>query len=142
MIDVVLDTNVLMAALLKRGGPNRRVLRIIIANPDIFRICYSSQMVAEYEDVLARPAITARGLQDEAAALLGLVKRIGCEVVPKPVYALVYPDLDDRPFLEAAVYVDGALITNNLRDFPFLGVTVLGPEEFLGWIEDAEVVPL
>ena len=142
MIDIVLDTNVLMAALLKRGGPNRRVLRITIANPDIFRICYSSQMVAEYEDVLARPAITARGLQDEAAALLGLVKRIGCEVVPKPVYALIYPDLDDRPFLEAAVYVDGALITNNLRDFPFLGVTVLGPEEFLGWVEDAEVVPL
>ena len=142
MIDIVLDTNVLMAALLKRGGPNRRVLRIIIANPDIFRICYSSQMIAEYEDVLARPAITARGLQDEAAALLGLVKRIGCEVVPKPVYALVYPDLDDRPFLEAAVYVDGALITNNLRDFPFLGVTALGLEEFLGWVEDAEVVPL
>ena len=95
MIDIVLDTNVLMAALLKRGGPNRRVLRIIIANPDIFRICYSSQIVAEYEDVLARPAITARGLQDEAAALLGLVKRIGCEVVPKPVYALVYPDLEN-----------------------------------------------
>ena len=139
MIDVVLDTNVLMGALLKRSGPNRRVLREVVGNPGMFRICYSSQMMAEYEDVLSRPAITARGLQDEAAALLALVKRIGCEVVPKPVYALVYPDADDRPFLETAVYVDGALITNNLRDFPFLGVTILGPEEFLSWLDTKKV---
>ena len=79
--------------------------------------------------------VTARGLQDEARALLQLTRRVGSEVVPKPVYALVYPDLDDRPFLEAAVYVNGALITNNLRDFPFLDVTILGPQEFFDWLE-------
>ena len=135
MIDVVLDTNVLMGALLKGNGPNRRVMRAVISDPKRFRISYSSQMMAEYEDVLSRPAITARGLQDEAEALLSLMRTVGREVVPKPVYALMYPDLDDRPFLEAAVYVNGALVTNNIRDYPFLGVTVLGPEEFLSWLE-------
>ena len=135
MIDVVFDTNVLVGALLKADGPNRRAMRAVLASPDSFRICYSSQIMAEYDDVLGRPVITARGLQDEAAALLGLVKRVGAEVVPKPVYAVVYPDRDDRPFLEAAVYVGGALVTNNLKDYPFLGVTVLGPEEFLDWLE-------
>ena len=131
MINVVLDTNVLVSALLKKEGPNRRVLREVVGNPDIFKVCYSSQMMAEYEDVLARPAVTSRGLQGEAADLLALMKRVGEEIIPKPVYALVYPDADNRPFLEAAVYVSGALVTNNLRDFPFLGVTILGPEEFL-----------
>lgn len=135
MIDVVFDTNVLVGALLKGDGPNRRVMRAAIADPSSFRICFSSQIMAEYEDVLSRPIITARGLQDEARALIQLVKRVGYEVVPKPVYAVVYPDLDDRPFLEAAVYVDGVLVTNNLKDFPFLGVTILGPEEFLDWLD-------
>ena len=135
MIDIVFDTNVLVGALLKGDGPNRSAMRAVLADPSSFRICYSSQIMAEYEDVLGRPVITMRGLQDEARALLGLVKRVGCEIVPKPVYALVYPDADDRPFLEAAVYVGGALITNNLKDFPFLGVTILGPDEFLGWLE-------
>ena len=136
MIDVVFDTNVLVGALIKGDGPNRHAMREVLATPESFRICYSSQIMAEYEDVLSRPMITARGLQDEARALLALIRRVGNEVVPKPVYALVYPDLDDRPFLECAVYVEGALVTNNLKDFPFLGVTILGPEEFLNWLEE------
>ena len=134
MIDVVLDTSVLVAALLG-DGPNRRTAREVLTRPDVFRLCYSSQIMAEYEDVLSRPLVTSRGLQNEARSLLALVGRVGEEVVPKPVYAIVYPDLDDRPFLEAAVYVEGALVTNNLKDYPFLGVTMLSPEEFLGWID-------
>lgn len=90
--------------------------------------------MAEYEDALSRPVITARGLRDEARALLELMRRVGLEMVQKPDYTVVYPDLDDRPFLEAAIYVEGALVTNNLKDFPFLGVTILGPEEFLDWL--------
>ena len=135
MIHVVFDTNVLVASLLKGDGPNREVMRRVLSEPDAFGICYSSQMMAEYEDVLSRPIVTTRGLQDEARALIALLQRIGAEVVPKPVYALVYPELDDRPFLETAVYVNGAQVTNNLRDYPFAGVTVLAPEEFLGWLD-------
>ncbi len=136
MINVVLDTNVIVASLLRQDGSNRRALRKVIARPDVFRICYSSLMIAEYEDVLTRPIITARGLAEEAGALLSLIRDVGDEIVPKPVYALVYPDRKDRPFLEAAVYVDGVLITNNTRDFPFAGVTVLAPEDFLTWCEE------
>ena len=60
--------------------------------------------------MLSRPFITARGLADEAEALLNLIREVGEEIVPKPVYAVVYPDRTDRPFREAAVYVDGCLL--------------------------------
>lgn len=133
MIPVVFDTNVLVAALIKPRGPNRDVLRILIGNDDVFEICYSSQMMAEYEDVLSRPVVTGRGLADNARRLITLVRRVGSEVVPKLVSAVVYPDPDDRPFLEATTYVDGVLVTNNLKDCPFLGVNILGPDEFLTW---------
>ena len=134
MVNVV-DTNVLMASLLKPSGPNRRALRKIIDPTTPLRICYSSQMMDEYEDVLHRFSISSRGIVQPAEALLGLVADTGEEIVPKFAPAIVYPDEKDRPFLEAAVYANAVLLTNNLKDFPFLGVTVIGPEDFLGWCE-------
>jgi putative PIN family toxin of toxin-antitoxin system len=135
VVDIVLDTNVLVATLLQPRGSNSNALRVIIGNPESFNICFSSIMLAEYDDVLSRPIITGRGLQEEAKGLLALLKDVGEEIIPKPVYALVYPDRTDRPFLEAAVYVNGLLLTNNLKDFPFAGVSVMEPEDFLAWLD-------
>jgi predicted nucleic acid-binding protein len=109
----------------------------MLARPEELCICFSSIIMAEYADVLSRPLITGRGLQEEVAELLAIIKDAGEEIVPKPVYALIYPDRTDRPFLEAAVYVDGLLLTNNLRDFPFSGVTIMAPDEFLGWLSES-----
>lgn len=133
MIDVIVDTNVLVAALLKKGGPNRAALRKVIDPRTPLQICYSSQMVSEYREVLGRRLVASRGLSEQAEALLNIVLDAGDEVVPKFLPAIVYPDEKDRPFLEAAVYVDGIILTNNLKDFPYLGVSVIGPEELLSW---------
>ena len=87
----------------------------------------------EYEDVLSRPIIRQADLSNEAKRLLDVFRDFGYEIVPKFLPAIVYPDIKDRPFLEACVYVDGVLITNNLKDFPFVGVNILAPKEFLEW---------
>lgn len=139
MVNVVVGANVLMASLLKPSGANRRVLRKIVDPATPLRICYSSQMVDEYRDVLHRFPISSRGLTNAADALLRLVLDLGDEIVPKFVPAIVYPDEKDRPFLEAAVYANAVLLTNNLKDFPFLGVTVIGPEDFLAWCESSGI---
>ncbi len=136
MVNVVFDTNVLLASLLKPGGVNRRCMRLVLGNPESFTICYSSQMMDEYRDVLSRPVVCGRGLANPARALLKLVADVGEELVPKHIPALVYPDIDDKPFLEAAVYANGVLVTNNLKDFPFLGVSILGPSDFIRWWEE------
>ena len=135
MIDVILDTNVLVAALLKKGGPNRAALRKVLDPRTPLQICYSSQMVSEYEDVLTRHLIVSRGLSMQAKALLDIVLDEGDEIVPKYLPAIVYPDENDRPFLEAAVYVEGIILTNNIKDYPYLGVSVVGPEELLIWCD-------
>ena len=136
MVPLVVDTNVLLAALIAPDGPNMQALRAIVGNLDCFEVCFSSQVMAEYEDVLSRPIVTMRGLRQEAASLLSLVRRIGHEVVPTAIDHVVYPDRKDKPFLEAAVYTDAVLLTNNLKDFPFVGVVVLGPEDFLSWCKE------
>ena len=136
MIDVIVDTNVLVATLLKKGGANRAALRKVLDPRTPLQICYSSQMVSEYQDVLARHLITSRGLSTQAEALLDIVLDAGDEIVPKYLPAIVYPDEKDRPFLEAAVYVKGILLTNNVRDFPYIDVAVVGPEELLAWCDE------
>ena len=139
MINVVLDTNVLVASLLKKSGSNRVALRKVVDPRTPLKVCYSSQMVDVYVDVLHRSIITSRGLTREAEMLLDLILDVGEQIVPKYIPAIVYPDEKDRPFLEAAVYANAVLLTNNLGDFPFLGVHVVAPEEFLGWCEEARL---
>ena len=131
MINVVLDTNVLVAALLAPDGEHAGVLMEVLSKPDAYGLVVSSQIVDEYRDVLSRSVITLRGLKPEADALLDLVRETAQEVVPKSIPHLVYPDVKDKPFLEAAVYVGGVLVTNNVRDFPFAGVRILRAGEFL-----------
>ena len=137
MIDVVLDTNVLAAALLAPDGEHAAVLMEVFDRPEVFNLVVSSQIVDEYRDVLGRSIITLRGLKPEADALIELVCEVAEEVVPKAIPALVYPDVKDKPFLEAAVYVNGVLVTNNVRDFPFVGVRILRAGEFLRFADKA-----
>ncbi len=131
MIDVVLDTNVLVATLLTPRGDHARVLITVLENPDVFNFVVSSQIEDEYRDVCGRSIVSLRGLSQEAAALLELVCSVAEEVVPKAIPALVYPDEKDKPFLEAAVYVDGVLVSNNTKDYPFAGVRIMKAGEFL-----------
>lgn len=139
MINVIIGTNVLTAAIIKKGGSNRAALRKILDSRGPFRICYSSQMTDEYAEVLHRYPIASRGLVCEAEALFKLVLDVGDQIVPKFIPAIVYPDDKDRPFLEAAVYAKAILLTNNLRDLPFIGVNVVAPEEFLSWCESENI---
>ena len=135
MIDVVLDTNVLVAALLAPDGEHARALMQLLERPDAYNLVVSSQILDEYENVLGRSIVTLRGLKPEADALLALVKEVAEEVVPKAIPVLLYPDAKDKPFLEAAVYVGGVLVTNNVRDFPFAGVRILKAGELLRFVE-------
>lgn len=131
MQNVIFDTNVLVAALLSGAGANREALHRAIALPEEVTICFSSPMMEEYEDVLARPLMRARGLIEPARELLELIRDIGQPVLYRPLGHLVYPDPSDRYFLETAVYVGGILVTNNVRDYPFAGVCILKPGQFL-----------
>lgn len=139
MIDVVLDTNVLVATLLAPKGVHAQCLVKIIDNPQAFNLVVSSQVLDEYRDVLGRSIITLRGLGDEAYALFELISDTAEQIVPKAIPALVYPDDKDKPFLEAAVYTNGLLISNNTKDYPFVGVRIMKAGDFLRFAESIDL---
>jgi predicted nucleic acid-binding protein len=58
MIRLVLDTNVLISALLTPQGPPTQVFLMTMVQPDT-QLCVSGDVYAEYEEVIRRPRLIA-----------------------------------------------------------------------------------
>jgi uncharacterized protein len=115
MIRVVLDTNILISALLTPKGPPTQVLLMIILQPDT-QLCVSPDVYAEYEEVIRRPRLNRT--DDEIATTLRTIRENGFWVMPiEKVRACSDPD--DDIFLECAQAAGAQyLVTGNVKDFP------------------------
>lgn len=137
MTTVVLDTNVLVAALLRGGGSARRVLRACLLGS--YRPVLGPALLAEYEDVLSRSELFVNSVlsADEREELFdGLLSR--CRWVE--VYFAWRPNLPDEAdnhLIELAVGAQAdAIVTRNLKDvargeLKFPSLKVLTPEQCL-----------
>ena len=95
-------------------------------------ICYEARIMAEYREVLERPAFAFRA--GDLKTLLSRIAANGVPFAPAPLVGRL-PDAGDRLFLEVAVSADAAfLVTGNLRRFPpgcRHAIRVVSPREFL-----------
>lgn len=115
MIRVVLDTNILISALLNPQGPPAQVFVMTILDPET-RLCVSADLYAEYEEVIRRPRLNRS--DREIQATLRTIREKGFWVKPtEKVRACSDPD--DDIFLECAQAEHANyLVTGNLKDFP------------------------
>jgi len=95
-------------------------------------LCLDARLLAEYDEVLARPNF---GFDpDSVAAFLDYVD-FKSEVVASQPLSHRLPDLDDEPFLEVALEAGAeCVVTGNLAHFPAelrAGASVLSPTEFM-----------
>ena len=129
-MNVVLDTNVLVAGLLSPHGASGRVVDLLL-NGEITP-CFDDRIMAEYREVLARAKFGFAPAQIEA--LVDYIEGAGLHVVATPLDVSL-PDPDDRAFLEVAVAAGAEwLVTGNVRHFPARsrrGIRVVGPREFI-----------
>jgi uncharacterized protein len=111
---VVLDTNVVVSALLTPGGLADQVLRLGLGGA--FMMCTSPAIMSEYAVVLPRPhlKLTAR----EIRTTLEDFRKISTLVHPSHTLAVCIHEPDNR-FLECAEAAHANfLITGNTRHFP------------------------
>jgi putative PIN family toxin of toxin-antitoxin system len=135
---IVVDTNVLVSALLTPGRAAAKLLEGHVLVDDDGRsvtLLLDGRIVAEYREVLARPrfAFEPELVDDLVAALEAVaifVDAPAIESTPTPE--------DDRPFLEVAVAgAADAIVTGNKKHYPETGgIEVLGPGELLSRLED------
>ena len=133
---IVLDTNVLVSALLSPFGPPAEVLRLVTSGT--VRVCHDARILGEYRQVLLRPAFPFRTVQVES-----LIDQIEADGVPVAAFPLSerLPAPDDEAFLAVALAGEADfLITGNLRHFPETsrqGVRVVSPRDFLNLYREA-----
>ena len=129
-MNIVLDTNVLVAGLLSPFGPCGEIVRMVSSGE--LTLCFDARILSVYNDVLKRPKF--RFAEEKVDALLGFVVFRGQTVASSPLRKPL-PDPADEPFLEVAIAGRVAcLVTGNRVHFPTRlrqRVKVLSPREFL-----------
>lgn len=132
----VVDTNVLVAALLSKRDDSAtvRVIRAMISGK--FIPLYHEDILAEYEDVLHRKK--KYDLSESAIqTVLNAIRRFGIEVFPKPT-GEIFIDEDDVIFYEVAMEKrdnNAYLVTGNMKHYPVRDFIVT-PAEMLAILEE------
>lgn len=139
MYQVVIDTNVLVAALLSNRGASYRLLRLL--GDSRWRMNLSVPLVLEYEQTLKR--VCTRGNLSEAD-IDSILQFICATADLHPIFFLFrpfLPDPNDDFILELAIESRADfLLTFNARDFvgaDRFGIRVISPREFLVIIGEA-----
>ena len=132
MQEVVLDTNVLVAALRSKRGASYRLVRLI--GKGNWRLNISVALALEYEDVLKRtdvlPGYNEAEVDELWDYLFSVSNLVSFVLRRRPSLR----DPDDERILEVAAQCRAMIITHNTRDFVGVerfGVSVKTPAEFL-----------
>lgn len=114
----VIDTNVLVSALLSRQQDSATVLVIErLIKGDIIPV-FSREIMNEYREVLSRKKF--KFAPEVIKYLLSAVEKFGVLVEPTPT-GVILPDMKDLPFYEVVMVKrndDAYLVTGNLKHFP------------------------
>ena len=131
---VVLDTNVIISALISQGPPHR----IVAAWRDQrFTALVSAALLAEYERAVHYPKVRrAHGLDDEELErFVGRIIRFGELVVPDTRLSIIAADPDDDRVLECAEAGDASHIVTGdphlLALERYQEIPILAPRAFL-----------
>lgn len=127
-MNVVLDTNIVVSALISPFGAPARIVELVLAGE--IQPAFDDRVMAEYREVLSRArfGFDSAGVED----LLDFIQAEGVAVITTP-WPHALPDPDDRAFVEVAAAAEAILITGNLRHFPEAGcpgIVVMAPADF------------
>jgi putative PIN family toxin of toxin-antitoxin system len=145
MIKVVLDTNVLISALLKEGSTPAMIVSLL--GKKQFLLCLSQEILEEYKAVLERNRFSdlRKRKEKEIAELFAQIEREALWVTPKASGETAVADPDDAKFVQSARDARADfLVTGNTKHFllkKFRNTRVVTPREFVEHIVKSMLVP-
>ena len=126
---VVLDTSVIVAGLISSRGASSSLVDALFQNQ--LAIAYTSAILSEYAEVLDRAEFVDVIKSADRVAVIVKLRTSGILVEPEAVPSANWPDIDDLPFVAAALATEQKiLVTLNPRDFvpaATLGIRILSP---------------
>lgn len=131
MRPVVLDTSVVVTGLIARRGAASALVEAFFA--DRLHLASTPAILGEYAEVLARPEFAGVIEPNDRIGIILKLRASGLLIEPAPVPTAAWPNVDDLPFVSAALAVESkTIITLNPRDFApaaDFDVRVLSPSE-------------
>ena len=124
----VVDTNVLVSALLSKKNDTATVQVLHAMLDGRFIPLYYEDILTEYKEVLHRPKFHLS--ENAIRTVISAVKRYGIEVFPQPTGEILI-DMDDLIFYEVAMEKrdEGAyLVTGNQKHYPVMDFIVTPAE--------------
>lgn len=110
---LVLDTNVIVSALLSPHGKPAKILGQVLNGT--FRLCVDERILSEYNEVLLRPKFKFDVSRIEI--LMRFIRTFSITVTAPPLDDK-FIDIADKKFLEVAKFCNAVLVTGNLKHFP------------------------
>ncbi len=131
----VFDTNVMVSGFLSPHGAPGRIVEWLRSGA--VRAGLDDRIVAEYEEVLARPELALP--QHEVRIVMRRIYALAEYAVVLPNHVLHgLPDSNDIPFAECALALKCDLVSGNGRHYPRAAIgnlTVLTPRQFVDAVE-------
>ena len=127
MTNIVLDTNVIISAVLSPAG-NPAAVVSLISTTDKLQVFYSGAILDEYKRVLAYERLNIP--KEKQNAVIGTLRRFGIPIEPT-VSTTPMTDETDRVFYDTAKTSGAILITGNIRHYPAMSF-IMTPTDFLG----------
>jgi len=129
---IVIDTNVLVSALIQKSYPYLIINQVISRND--LKLCLSDEIFSEYFAVLNRTKFSKYyEFRTRAELLLADLERIGLHFNPQNKLDVI-SDKDDNKFLELCFEANADfLITGDINDFTmkkFKNTLIVSPKEF------------
>lgn len=125
MTGLVLDTNVLVSALMNpKGKPAHIYCRVAKGQAKVY---YNDKIMYEYKDVLFRGYLKID--KNDAQEVIDVIVKKGTNLTVVPS-TIPLPDEDDRVFYDTAVSAGAYLVTGNMKHFP-QEQFILTPADFL-----------
>jgi uncharacterized protein len=139
MIGVILDTNVVVSALLNDEGREATVVDLTVTGA--VRLFASDDILSEYEEILSRPKFPLD--PERVTSALASLRAVAVMVEPTERLTASQHEPDNR-FLECAEAAQADfLITGNKRHFPaeWKGTRIVNTREFLDAIDTETDMP-
>lgn len=141
MLKLVVDTNIVVSALLKPDSLPDLIINMILDKN--FTLCLSEEIFNEYQGVLNRVKFK-RLNQAKIRRLLLKIKKDAKWVRPSVSVDIIKKDPQDNKFLECALEAHADyFITGNTKHFSFKkfkNIHIVTPKEFLDII--AKIIPI
>lgn len=135
MIYAVIDTNVLVSALITHNSEAATAKVVSLLVEGDFIPLYDGKIIEEYQEVLHRTKFNL--LPGVADSLISFILEHGIES-SRTAFMEFMPDEDDRVFYEVALsHEESFLVTGNLKHYPQTP-KIITPADFVGVVMESQ----